>query len=136
LTPGTSLLDDNSNNGAATKNEELILNLNKRIERLEESIGRLIMDKESTAHPDRGVTRDNCCVTFVESENGSWGDAESQAANGRGNCCVTYRSQRSSDDKIFKRRMGFFFLTFAMIICWTTLLAFAHRRPPAEGNKD
>jgi hypothetical protein len=70
--------------------EALVINLHRRIERLEESVGKLLLEKEAllSPHPDRG----NCCVT-IPADSDDWKRSS--------NCCVTVgpSSKRTKQEK-------------------------------------
>jgi len=86
----TEMTMGTSNDALAT-----IAGLKQRVELLEESIGRLLLEKETS--PDGTYKNDkrnggsNCCVTFSDASP----DLERALAEGRGsNCCVSFRSSR------------------------------------------
>jgi len=79
----------------ATSNDALatIAGLKQRIEWLEESIGRLLLEKEQ--NPDGiasvGDHRGNCCMTFTDASP----DLErALTLGGASNCCIHFRSTR------------------------------------------
>ncbi|RFU30193.1 hypothetical protein B7463_g6122, partial [Scytalidium lignicola] len=60
--------------------------LKSRVERLEECIGQLMLDKETTS--SSSAPRSNCCVTFTDAS----GDIERDfSRRGGSNCCVTFK---------------------------------------------
>jgi len=115
--------------GSTTDSEAVVINLHKRIEQLEETIGRLLLEKEngidikSDAHPRSG----NCCVRF---SNGEPTVAELEALGGGDHCCVTFSSQKakSSDERRLARVAAFVFSILCLIAAWTILLAFVKSR--------
>lgn len=75
-----------------TSNDALatIAGLKQRIEWLEESVGRLLLEKEQ-ASEDKKSARDNCCVFFTDASP----DMERALTQSAGtNCCVTFRSSK------------------------------------------
>jgi len=78
-----------------TSNDALatIAGLKQRIEWLEESIGRLLIEKEQNAAATKAPARDNCCVTFTDASP----DLERAITHGSGsNCCVQFKSSKST----------------------------------------
>lgn len=88
----------------ATSNDALatIAGLKQRIEWLEESMGRLLLEKEQNPDGSKsGNGRDNCCVTFTDASP----DLERQLTSGRGsNCCVQFRSTKIDAHRERRRR--------------------------------
>jgi len=113
--------------GSATGSEALVINLHRRIERLEETVGRLLLEKPpiSSSSPS---DHSNCCVTFSDSAHAS---ASELAAIDRAgsNCCVTFRSQppRSERQQHGIRVMKLVLVGLVLGMTWSVLLAFARR---------
>lgn len=109
---------------STTDSEAVVINLHKRIEQLEETIGRLLLEKESgieiPTHNSR--TGSNCCVTFA---NGDPSAAELAAISGENNCCVTFgpKRQRSERDRRIGRILAVVFSVLCLVAFWTILLA-------------
>ncbi|KAN0119965.1 hypothetical protein V8E51_002173 [Hyaloscypha variabilis] len=81
----TEMTMGTSNDALAT-----IAGLKQRIEWLEESVGRLLLEKEQ-ASEDKKSARDNCCVFFTDASP----DMERALTQSAGtNCCVTFRSSK------------------------------------------
>jgi hypothetical protein len=71
---------------AAAEALETIKTLTDRVARLEESIGRLLLEgEERESVPKR--EGHNCCVTFTDASP----DIERVLANGENNCCVSFK---------------------------------------------
>lgn len=94
--------------GMGTSNDALatIAGLKQRIEWLEESIGKLLLERDShvcnsnSSSPNSNTTRDNCCVTFTDASP----DLERILTQGKGtNCCVQFRR---NDAKHANQRTG------------------------------
>jgi len=117
--------------GSATGSEALVINLHKRIERLEETVGRLLLEVPSTSRDSSHSSgHSNCCVTFSDPGNAS----ELATMRGGSNCCVSFKSRREISERerngirIMKVTAAGIFL----VMVWTVLLAFARR--PVCGN--
>ncbi|KAK0120049.1 hypothetical protein ONS95_011462 [Cadophora gregata] len=111
VAPSTFGGDTTNTNTIGTSNDALatITGLKQRIEWLEESIGRLLMEKDQNGNrngngsgSDNGSgvegrkERDNCCVTFTDASP----DLERALTAGKGtNCCVTFRSKSDGRQK-------------------------------------
>jgi len=87
-----------------TSNDALatIAGLKQRIEWLEESIGRLLLEKEQKPAELGDHPRDNCCMTFTDASP----DLERALALSRNNCCVHFRSTKI-DAKRERRKVRF-----------------------------
>ncbi|KAH8816049.1 hypothetical protein F5884DRAFT_206491 [Xylogone sp. PMI_703] len=88
LTP-TAIIGESFGEPSGSDAQMQIAALKARVERLEECIGRLMLDKEesNTSLPHEGRT--NCCVTFTDVP----GDFEQAFSRRAGNnCCVQFRS--------------------------------------------
>ncbi|KAG4434510.1 hypothetical protein IFR05_010015 [Cadophora sp. M221] len=131
VAPSTFGGDTTNTNTIGTSNDALatIAGLKQRIEWLEESIGRLLMEKDQNQNRDgsgsssggdaEGSTgkkeRDNCCVTFTDASP----DLERALTAGKGtNCCVTFRSK--SDGPKNKGPLLLFAILF--MVCLTIIL--------------
>ncbi|KAH8789015.1 hypothetical protein BGZ57DRAFT_727168, partial [Hyaloscypha finlandica] len=93
----TEMTMGTSNDALAT-----IAGLKQRIEWLEESVGRLLIEKEQnpggeeTGFGGERKARDNCCMVFTDASP----DLERALTQGRGNnCCVAFRSTKSDDHR-------------------------------------
>ncbi|CZS96588.1 uncharacterized protein RCO7_04816 [Rhynchosporium graminicola] len=110
-------------NTITTSNDALatITGLKQRIDWLEESIGRLLMEKDQNntnagSRVPQKKERDNCCVTF----NDASPDLERALTEGKGtNCCVSYRSKND-----VRRSKGpiLILLAIAFMVCITVIL--------------
>ncbi|KAE8453228.1 hypothetical protein EG329_011295 [Mollisiaceae sp. DMI_Dod_QoI] len=114
---GTETEIGTSNDALAT-----ISGLKQRIEWLEESIGKLLIEKDnhvcSTANTDKDrQSRDNCCVTFTDASP----DLERLFTQGTGNnCCVQFRK---SDAKLKpKARVALVFIALAVFFTMFTVI--------------
>jgi len=97
-----------------------IAHLKARIERLEESLGQLLLDKEE----NDSVTRDgqNCCMTFTDASE----TLERRVTATGGNCCVTFRKTKGmSEAEIRRERMLFRLMAVALVCVTVVLLSFA-----------
>jgi len=78
-----------------TSNDALatIAGLKQRVESLEETIGKLLLQRDNNAAAlDPSGSRNNCCVTFTDASP----DLERALTQDRGsNCCVTFRTSDS-----------------------------------------
>jgi len=131
---GTETEIGTSNDALAT-----ISGLKQRIEWLEESIGKLLIEKDnhvcssSSASTDKDKhSRDNCCVTFTDASP----DLERLLTQGPGtNCCVQFRK---TDAKHVKHRAGialcFLALLFTMITVITVLSATSRQGGNGRSN--
>jgi len=77
--------------GSASGSEALVLNLHRRIERLEESVGRLLLEKTERSAAGQHE-RSNCCVMLDADDI----LAKDMAASGS-NCCVTVKKHPKHD---------------------------------------
>jgi len=124
---------------SATGNEAVIDNLHKRIAQLEETIGRLLLEKELWDGTDAKGERQrggNCCVTFASAEPSM---AELGAIRGGNNCCVTFRgkeksSEKTKNERAIIMRLAAAFAVLALVMVWTVLLTFARRSPSCPGS--
>lgn len=82
-----------------------IQTLHQRIEWLEESIGRLLLEKEK-AEADSGVgadkdgDRNNCCISFTDASP----DVERAIMRGKSNCCVSFRRTGEKRERRERKR--------------------------------
>jgi len=131
VAPSTFGGDTTNTNTIGTSNDALatITGLKQRIEWLEESIGRLLMEKDQNASSgsnsngsDNGgiegrKERDNCCVTFTDASP----DLERALTAGKGtNCCVTFRSK--SDGGRQKNKGPLLLFAILFMVCLTIIL--------------
>lgn len=103
---GVALSTTTGDEGEATSNDALatIAGLKQRVEWLEESIGRLLIEREQNQSKPSIYTsenqkdkphRDNCCVTFTDASP----DLEAALLDACGsNCCVSYRGNHARGD--------------------------------------
>jgi len=136
-----------SNDAVAT-----IIELKRRVERLEEGVGRLLLENEQlrAARPLHALSseddleaghrhrRSNCCVTFSDST-----PEMQRAMMGRSNnCCVAFKgSKRKNDERTEKQRRDAraFMICLAAVVFlgFVWLITGDHRRgesPPPMGN--
>jgi len=130
--------------GRAGNDDALIMNLHRRVERLEESIGRLLLEKsERDSAAGSGANGNhagsNCCVTFP--------DPSALSATERGellrsgsNCCVRFgaRKHGASSEERQKRREECWSAFSATGIClalmvWISLLVWLTHRQQVVG---
>jgi hypothetical protein len=111
-----------SNDAVAT-----IIELKRRVERLEEGVGRLLIENETlrasrTLHPltseddleaGHGHRSSNCCVTISDTT-----PEMQRALMGRtSNCCVTFKSKRKDEREEKKKREA-----VAFVICLAAIV--------------
>lgn len=128
LTPGSSQRtvtargNGNGSDGDEQDSEALIRAMSKRIERLEESIGRLLMERESRAaendQPPATHTQ-RCCISIPQPENP--GDAELQMRSG--DCCVSIVPRSSPKERMLYAIIRSVFAAMILGILWTVLIA-------------
>jgi len=99
----------------------IITSLKQRVEWLEESIGRLLMEKETSANSSVTVTndhprRDNCCVTFTDASP----DMERALAMGGQNCCVKFKT-RKEHNKHDQRQQRYMVAIIMLFVCIMTV---------------
>ncbi|EPE25407.1 hypothetical protein GLAREA_01319 [Glarea lozoyensis ATCC 20868] len=106
--------------GDTTSNDALatIAGLKQRVEWLEESIGRLLLEKEerssSAADNTPSIARDNCCVSFTDATP----DLERAIMRGRNNCCVSFQREegkREKDKRVIALSVGVFMVFFMLM---------------------
>ncbi|KAH9214115.1 hypothetical protein DL95DRAFT_389807 [Leptodontidium sp. 2 PMI_412] len=133
VAPSTFGGDTTNTHTIGTSNDALatIAGLKQRIEWLEESIGRLLMEKDqnqirggsasgSGSGNDEGESagkkeRDNCCVTFTDASP----DLERALTAGKGtNCCVTFRSKSDGP----KNKWPLLLFAILFMVCLTIIL--------------
>ncbi|KUJ12308.1 uncharacterized protein LY89DRAFT_688055 [Mollisia scopiformis] len=119
-----------------TSNDALatIASLKQRIEWLEESIGKLLIEKDShicsTAAALQDSRHSNCCVTFDDASP----ELERMLTQGKGsNCCVAFRS---NDRKMANRRTGIVvgFVTMFMVCVMLTIILTAGAAKGGDTN--
>ncbi|KAJ8063291.1 hypothetical protein OCU04_008521 [Sclerotinia nivalis] len=102
----------------------IVKGLERRMERLEESIGRLLLENEElrrlrTANAATGTggenrrIRQNCCVTFTDASRDM---EEALVMNGHNNCCVRFSSSKSSSDRKQRKKGWFVAIVFMAIL--------------------
>lgn len=91
-----------------------IAHLKARIERLEESIGQLLLDKDQPGQKYKGGS---CCMTFTDAPPG----LERGVSAAGGNCCVTFHKSSKMDQERRKQLMSAW-LMFGTMICLTIIL--------------
>ncbi|APA15496.1 predicted protein [Sclerotinia sclerotiorum 1980 UF-70] len=102
----------------------IVKGLERRMERLEESIGRLLLENEElrrlrTANAATGTRgenqriRQNCCVTFTDASRDM---EEALVMNGHNNCCVRFSSSKASSDSKHRKRGCFVAIVFMAIL--------------------
>ncbi|KAG9232321.1 hypothetical protein BJ875DRAFT_467117 [Amylocarpus encephaloides] len=112
----------------STSNDALatIASLKQRVEWLEESIGRLLIEKEerSASSPgggdDHGPSRDNCCVSFTDATP----DLERAVMRSKHNCCVSF-GQKSERTRKEKARARMAMACVVGLICMVVFLIVA-----------
>ncbi|KAF7854605.1 hypothetical protein EAF04_010414 [Stromatinia cepivora] len=103
----------------------IVKGLERRMERLEESIGRLLLENEelrrlrtagavttSTEGENRRI-RQNCCVMFTDASRDM---EEALVMNGHNNCCVRFSSSKSSSDRKERKKEWFVAIVFMTIL--------------------
>jgi hypothetical protein len=107
--------------------------LRTRVEWLEESLGRLLLEKDNAARglAEGGVDlaagsreRNNCCVTFSDASP----DLERSLLQGH-NCCVRFRSSKDRLSHDHKHRAALFVArcVFGILVLMIVLMFFAAR---------
>ncbi|KAH8684257.1 hypothetical protein BGZ60DRAFT_426656 [Tricladium varicosporioides] len=142
--------------GESTSNDALatIAGLKQRVEWLEESIGRLLLEKErqpsssphpscshsqdpsSSSHDHTHKPRDNCCMILSSSTPNP--DLESALTNGRNNCCVFYRSTEKRE-KVLRGPLAGVLLIFLLVVGTVFLFTGVHHGhggPEMVGQKE
>ncbi|CAD6449278.1 1d918b43-a18f-4697-ba00-3f3d3298d8f9 [Sclerotinia trifoliorum] len=105
----------------------IVKGLERRMERLEESIGRLLLENEElrnlrTANAAAGALgenqriRQNCCVTFTDASREM---EEALVMNGHNNCCVRFSSAKSPS--YIKQRKSGCFVAIVLVAILVTL---------------
>ena len=88
------------------------------MERLEESLGRLLLEKETWQQAASEVKhRDNCCVTFTDAGN----DVERVVAASGSNCCVRFKSKGYDSKEKGERSKLFLALAVVFMLCATVV---------------
>ncbi|KAH8601116.1 hypothetical protein B0O99DRAFT_608002 [Bisporella sp. PMI_857] len=95
---------------AGSEAKEMVSQLMVKVERLEEAIGRLLLEKETEPEKYHGA---NCCLTFTDASPA----AERAITSAGGNCCITFR--HSGDYRQRDRKAKMLWLLFSLIICLT-----------------
>lgn len=96
-----------------------------RIERLEEAIGKLLLEREEGG--DGAYNGGNCCLTFTDASPA----LERGVSAAGGNCCITFH--HSGDSRESERKGLLAWLVVAFMICATiVLVTFASRRGRGE----
>jgi hypothetical protein len=88
--------------------------LQRRVEKLEESLGRLLLEKETWLQMESGGKhKSNCCVKFTDANS----DMERAIAASASNCCVRFK--RSTHDRKEKEdvRKGALLLAIVFMVC-------------------
>ncbi|KAL2069606.1 hypothetical protein VTL71DRAFT_14285 [Oculimacula yallundae] len=137
VAPSTFGGDTTATHTIGTSNDALatITGLKQRIEWLEESIGRLLMEKDSNrmnGGEGQGSVhkkeRDNCCVTFTDASP----DLERALTAGKGtNCCVQFK--RTND--VARNKGPLLLVLVLFMVCLTIVLvsfASAKKQYPAS----
>ena len=100
--------------------------LKTRIERLEETIGKLLLEKEN-GHGEGAYNGGMCCVTYTDAS----AELERGVSAAGSNCCVTFH--HSGDNRERERKGLLAWLLVAFMICTTiVLVTFASRRGKGE----
>jgi hypothetical protein len=125
------------------------MNLHRRVERLEETIGRLLLEKAEQDSSPAGAGagaglhngRSNCCVGFPDP--GALSAAERRVLLGAGsNCCVTFGSRgRGTEEEEVKRREQWWAVTrniavsvfLIYVLLLIPLLVWLKNRPSVVG---
>lgn len=96
---------------AASDALSTIKTLQTRVERLEESLGQLILEKEALQN-HAPYERGNCCVSVTDAST----DLERALAASGGNCCVRFGSKKVDPKKEAKKNAAFFILAILFIV--------------------
>ncbi|KAL3421730.1 hypothetical protein PVAG01_05886 [Phlyctema vagabunda] len=87
--------------------------LRGRVDRLEEALGRLLMEKEESKVRNPGDPMDsNCCVVF----SGLGSDDEDFVRSSKSNCCVTFSNSRQSARERKEKKV------FAMVVLFVVFV--------------
>ncbi|RDL37002.1 uncharacterized protein BP5553_04435 [Venustampulla echinocandica] len=125
-----------------TSNDALatIAGLKQRVEWLEESIGRLLLEKETPSsssskceecsHQSGKQDRNNCCVVFTDASP----DLEKVIASSRSNCCVTFSA--SERYKKQQRRSGFILAMLVISVTIIMVMVLMNGKRAIKGNGD
>lgn len=122
---------------SATSNDALntIEGLKQRVEWLEESIGRLLLEKEQYKNQENeregdNEERNNCCISFTDASP----DVERAIMRGRSNCCVSFR--RTGEKRGRKERKRNFAVLVAVLgfAVFVVLVTVNSLKPHAHGE--
>ncbi|KAF7890986.1 uncharacterized protein EAF02_001311 [Botrytis sinoallii] len=108
----TSGGDESGEDREGTGGLLMVKGLERRMERLEESIGRLLLENEELRRLRAAGTgintggeiqgnRQNCCVVFTDASRDM---EEALVMNGHNNCCVRFTSSTNSSDRKLQRK--------------------------------
>lgn len=87
-----------------------ISHLKARVERLEESIGRLLLEKE--AREPEEYKGGNCCMSYTDASK----TMEQGMSAAGGNCCITFRSSRINDQDWERQKFKLRFVGAILIV--------------------
>jgi hypothetical protein len=120
------------------------MNLHRRVERLEETIGRLLLEKpESDGSAAKGSSdRSNCCVRFPDPSSLTVLE-RAELLSAPSNCCVTFggrrwgrseeeRAQRAAYRRHPVVKIVVLFVVFG-VLAWIALLVWLNNRPQVVG---
>ena len=82
------------------------------MERLEESLGRLLLEKESWVNSGEGGDAQNCCVTFTDAGD----DIERMISRSGKNCCVHFTSGGANMGEYRRQREKFMRAVLILIV--------------------
>ncbi|ATZ56711.1 hypothetical protein BCIN_13g05440 [Botrytis cinerea B05.10] len=105
----------------------MVKGLERRMERLEESIGRLLLENEElrrlraagtgvNAGGQNQGNRQNCCVVFTDASRDM---EEALVMNGHSNCCVRFTSSTNPSDRKLQRKKEWFIAIAVMTLLVT-----------------
>ncbi|KAF7880742.1 uncharacterized protein EAF01_011907 [Botrytis porri] len=124
----------------------MVKGLERRMERLEESIGRLLLENEelrrlraagtgNNAGSEHQRNRQNCCVVFTDASRDM---EEALVMNGHNNCCVRFTSSTNSSDRKLQRKKELFVAIAFMTLLVTVFVLMVNgyaREASGEGER-
>ncbi|KAF7950521.1 hypothetical protein EAE96_007804 [Botrytis aclada] len=142
----TSGGDESGEDREGTGGLMMVKGLERRMERLEESIGRLLLENEElrrlraagpgiNAGGENQGNRQNCCVVFTDASRDM---EEALVMNGHNNCCVRFTSSTNSSDRKLQRKKEWFFAIAFMTLLVTVFVLMVNgyaREASGEGDR-
>ncbi|KAB8294278.1 hypothetical protein EYC80_009704 [Monilinia laxa] len=139
---------DNDEDRDGSSGLAIMKGLERRMERLEESIGKLLLENEELrrlrieamgAGSEGQGNRQNCCVMFTDASRDM---EEALVMNGHNNCCVRFSSSASASDRKRRKKEWFVAVVFMVILLVLFVMAVngfvgeARRRSGMPGGRE